>query len=400
MKLRRLVCVIKQPLCERDLSRFGITAALDQNIEVTVIDVSDLLHPDLKNERPFDFTHAGFSHLVVSRWVDLKKHSHLFARADLIVMAILSFGVSRGALPILRLIARSRTPYLIIRPQGYPRHNLASPRQPVISRLRDFAIRIAKMDLINSIVARLSPELLGIPRTAFAVFGSAEAATGGCPLMGPSTFRINAHSWDYDLYLEHRSAAGQVSKTAVFLDQYLPYHEDYIPLRASPLNAEDYYAGLRRVFERIENELGLKVAIAAHPRSYYADKPQAFGNRPVIHGETAALIAKSRLVIAHNSTGIGLAVAFQKPVMLIVTQELYHRQVYEKHFYDGFAEELGTPLRYFDRPDAMSLQGALLVDNKAYDRYLARYLRASDEDRPLWNIVYDAIAAPNPSKPP
>jgi len=254
------------------------------------------------------------------------------------------------------------------------------------------------MDPINSIIARLSPELLGVPRAAFAVFGSAESAISVNPLIGPDTFRINAHSWDYDLYLEHRSAADQISETAVFLDQYLPYHEDYVPLRAAPLNAEHYYAGLRRVFDRIENELGLNVVIAAHPRSDYTDKPEAFGSRPVIRGETAALIAKSRLVIAHNSTGIGLAVAFRKPVMLIVTKELYHRQVYEKHFYDGFAEELGTPLRYFDQRDAMPLQGALLIDDKAYDQYVARYLRASDENRPLWDIIYDAIAASNLSQ--
>ena len=79
--------------------------------------------------------------------------------------------------------------------------------------------------------------------------------------------------------------------------------------------------------------------------------------------------------------------------MLFATEAMYRRHAYQKRFFDSLPRELGTPLRFYDDPDAADLSDPFSIDDDAYDRYLAAYIKApGTPSKPYWDIVLDAVA--------
>ena len=157
---------------------------------------------------------------------------------------------------------------------------------------------------------------------------------------------------------------------------------------------DNYYRSLRSLFDRIENELGLKVVIAGHPRADYQPFGNVFGDRKIFYGDTADLVTKSRLVLAHFSTAIGFAVMFRKPIMLLTSHELYSYTHRHKHAFECFSRELGGPLHSLDHPEAIDLSNPLALNNDLYDRYIENYIKTpGSPSKYMWNIVLDAIGA-------
>ena len=58
---------------------------------------------------------------------------------------------------------------------------------------------------------------------------------------------------------------------------------------------EEYYPSHCRFFDYVEQELNLKVVIAAHPKTNHTDYPEYFGKRHVSLNQLIPLIKKSRL---------------------------------------------------------------------------------------------------------
>ncbi len=384
--------VIKRPLMERDMQRFGITAAIRRGYGVTIIDMSDLLHSEVPNDRRAIPSHPDLEYLVVSTWKEFAGTRDAFRRATMAFLLIQSFGLSRSTLPPLRMLARSATAYAMMTPVLYPGAQLESNGIRRFQHLRDLFTRLAHADPLNSVLARLGPRPFGAPYAKWVICNSERSRTATNRLIGPRTQVVATHAPDYELYRNMATKPMETVDQAVFIDQFLPYHPDYTVLGPNMLDDVAYYAGLRHLFDRIEAELGLEVVVAAHPRADYAGHPGIFGERRVVAGRTEELIAQSRLVLAHTSTAIGFAVLFRRPLMLLTSQALYGRHVYEKYTYEGLATELGTPLRFFDDPAAMDLRDCLTVNAAAYRRYVDAYLRCNDApDRPMWDTIWDAI---------
>ena len=57
-------------------------------------------------------------------------------------------------------------------------------------------------------------------------------------------------------------------KYVVFLDQNLLHHTDFIREKVKlNIQKDKYYEQLNTLFEKIENQFGFRVVIAAHPRA-------------------------------------------------------------------------------------------------------------------------------------
>ncbi len=388
-----VVYFVKRPLTERDVQRFGIAAALTRGHGVTVIDMSDLLHPESPNDRSGMPSHPGLECRFVGTWQEFARTEDVCRRAQMAFLLIQSFGLSRATLRPLRLLARLKVPYAMMAPALYPGAQLEPAKVRRTQRLRDLFTRLGSADPVTSLLARLDPRLSGVPHATWYICNSERNKTTMNRLVGRRTRIIAAHTADYEQYRKIVVAPGQTGDLAVFIDQFLPYHPDFPILGAHELDDSAYYAALCRLFERIEAELGLEVVVAAHPRADYAKHPGIFGGRRVVAGRTAELIAASRLVLAHTSTAIGFAVLCRRPLMLLTSRALYSRHVYEKYTYEGLATELETPLRFFDDPAAMDLKDCLTVNDTAYRRYVDAYLRCNDApDRPMWDTIWDTIS--------
>ncbi len=389
-----LVYVVSRPPTRRDGERYGVFRALERGHAITVADVSRPTFPMLPVHRDLAWVPAGVAIDIFDDWSEPSRLRRLFEAADLVILLNQSYGPARNNLKVLRQLAAAGTPYLIMAPNLYGARVPRLGEVPVGRRLAVALRRIALIDPLNSIIARLPPRMLGVPSARYIVVNGL-ASCAANPLVGPETLTIAAHAADYDIFLRVAEQRRPAENTAVFLDQFVPFHPDMQAVRASrTIDPETYYAALRRLFERIEAELGLEVVVAAHPRADYEDRPELLGNRRIIRGMTAEMVASCRLVLSHVSTALGFAVLFKKPVMLIVTNDLYYRTPAHMHANQETAVTLGTPLHFIDDCDVVSLADVLSYSEAAYERYVTHYLRHPQAgDGLLWDIVFDRLEA-------
>jgi hypothetical protein len=390
--------LISRPLNPRDFARLGMRHLVENDHQVLVFDFSDVIHPRLSGVAAPPFAAAGTEIVRIADPRRLSAFLDSLAACDFIVNYAQSFGVSRANLRVMRWLSRCRTPYAIAVsaiPLAGAWARRPAPR-PIWRQLRDGAARLAMMDPVNSIVARLAPRWLGVRQADFAIHPAEHASLDNL-LIGEKTRIVPAHTWDYEVCLPMIADPPPEKNQIVFVDQYLPYHPDYIDLGAKRLDPGLYYDQLRRVFARIESRMGCPVVIAGHARADYRDKPDAFAGRAVCYGQTHRLIAESRLVLGHNSTALGVAAVFGKPVLILATRELYERNIYEASAYDGFAHALSAPLCFFDDPESIPFDGPPAVNPSAYRRYVSDYLAHPDSpQKPLGAIIADLARSSRP----
>jgi hypothetical protein len=290
------------------------------------------------------------------------------------------------------LLSKLKIPYVIFSPSTFPGFQLEYKGVGLFQRSKDLLSRITSLDVCDSIISRLSSQLLGIRRANYVVLQSSKIGFFN-KLIGDGTVFIENHCFDYEIFLREKDSVSSVLQQAVFIDQYMPYHRDFMNITHSqPLDADLYYSTMRDFFDRIELELGLKVVIAAHPRTDCHDHQKGFGEREIRYGDLAQLVAKSKLVLGHSSTGVSFAVTYRKPVMVLVTRPLYHREIYAKYIYHAYADALGSPLLFIDGPDKVSLSDPYYIDEKKYDQYVSRFLKCpSSPSQPFWKTVTEAI---------
>lgn len=136
----------------------------------------------------------------------------------------------------------------------------------------------------------------------------------------PADIYIN-HS-DYNEYLELKEFPRVLAEPyIVFLDQFYPCHPDFKSLGIDiDKNADSFFHDLNRYFDKIEKKYGAKVVIAAHPKANY--NPSIFNNRTILYGLTNRLVKDATAVIAISSASISFAVMNDKPLILIVTNDM------------------------------------------------------------------------------
>ena len=248
--------------------------------------------------------------------------------------------------------------------------------------------------------------MLNITYAQYALVPCAEEISiFGNSLVGPKTQIVPVHTSDYETFrnadlAEAQPKSGGVKK-AIFVDQNTPHHIDYLQLNGRAVDAEAYYTQLRKTFDTIENNAGVKIEISKHPRAVYDDADPCFGGRPIYGGRTVEMIAESDLVLTHHSTAIGFAILLRKPIAFLVSKELYNRHPVDRACYDALSKEVGSPLRFMDKLNEKMLDGLFNVDLALYDSYASRYLRHPDaKDAPYWDSAkafIPEIASPRPA---
>lgn len=391
--IRRVIYVIEYPVREDDLDRYGIHQLKTWGIEVRIVDIGDVTQPTIPQDRAHYRAFSDIDILVLQTARELRELTSRIDAADLVIAMIGTAGLTRHNLAAFRIISGSPAPYLMLFVNAFPGWNKYIGERGVFrERLRHIAQRLGEIDWINAAIARVPPKLLSVRPADFVVYGGRKSRLPH-RLNGPATRVIGAHSMDYERYRGLETVSVSKRRSAVFIDEYLPFHPDIAVLNSkSPMSPEAYFLSLRGLFDRIESELDLDVIVAANPRADYSDKSDLFGPRQVVQFATARLIRECALVIAHRSTAIGLAVVARKPIILAATEPIYRHSAHRPVF-DALSRALNKPIVFFDRPERIDLSGALEVDHSAYDQFKQDYMRHPDApDLPLWQIVIEGAA--------
>ena len=376
MKMRTIIYLTLEPLSPKEIKSFGLELFRGRGIAVQAwntkegraseqqsISISEVLHSVPEAQSP----DSGLINLLPR---------------------------NKKTLPLFNKLNKSPAKTIEVRTNAVP----AGPGQ-LAARLR----KLSPGRVVDFIVRnpKIWQKLAGIPGRI--IYGGAVMR----PAPGECGRAISAHALDYDVWLEFlagrglspadaRSADSPAArpKHIVFLDQNLPFHGDFaIQKRRVPATEERYFPALRRFFDRLEQNTGLPVVIAAHPRARYSQAgysgPDYFGGRRLISGQTLPLIFDSALALTHYSTAVNFAVMAQKPLLLLSSDEIERS---EGHIIRSMGAHLGAPIVNIDRPEEFSPAGLPQANQEAYARYFHNYIKEEGSpEKPFWQILLDDL---------
>lgn len=377
--------ILESPLDQRDYARFGIDV-IKKSFRVRIWDISPFHCPELYSLR------------MRSGGVFRTPESTLYENEAATLGALSKLGendvvvclprYAPQSLRLLRALGQSRAKLGTIALNALPGAEM-SPlpniyNQPILQMLKKVSTAVRCPTKViekvwRNIVERVPPLALGVRAYDF-ILASGIRSLDGIKIMGERTKVLWSHSFDYELYLKERLSGADIEsgEHVVFLDEYVPFHQDYVFQGiAPPVTAEEYYPALVRFFEKIEQLTGKTVVIAAHPRSNYDRHPDYFGDRKVILGQTPRLVSSAALVLSHSSTAISYAVLAKKPVVFITFSKFWNR--FEGSLARTMSRLLNKVPITIDAPSLrFELQNELTIDEKAYESYIKNYIKGSE----------------------
>ncbi len=368
------------PFSERDYKRFGIDILNKNNIEVFVYDCSGFLNKQF-NAKYFNVWHYPFkNHKVITSHDELTEVLKKDDNQKSLFVDLL-FG-AKNADKIKRHIKNNDgkivSLYLGLRPEfkvSHKKNNILSKLKIIIKSLVHYLKEIVMSE------NKIKPDIV----LASGEYSHKKVNMSGCKI-------IWAHSLDYDLYLENNNKATREDHV-LFVDQNLIKHSDFELLGIdSPVSESNYYSSLNKYFNQVERLTNLPVVIAEHPRTIHEDLKKHFDNRKIVKGNTAELIRDSKLVLIHISTSINLAVLWEKPIILLTTNEIMNSRY--NSTMENYSKELSIPIHKIDE-NILTLDKynrALLVNKDAYENFRKNYIKRNmSKNSPVWQIVSEYI---------
>jgi hypothetical protein len=206
---------------------------------------------------------------------------------------------------------------------------------------------------------------------------------------------VPIHSSDYDACILFLRKFGnkfpENQDICVFLDEAATHHSDFDILGMKPAIADLYFSTINHFFDFVEENMSLKVVIAAHPRSDYDSMPGVFSGRTIIKGQTVELVARSKLVVMHMSTALSYAVFFRKPVMALKIPGLgVNNQM--NLMVEAMGAAIGSVPIDLDRDKLTSDLLQQDCNLEKYAEYESRYMKSLGADEmSTWEIVAKII---------
>lgn len=396
-KYKKIIIISQTFFSKRDYLRFGVDYFIENGFEVELWDINSVLYPDASTR------------VIVMNPVTFKSLKKFSTKNEVLseigklsgdVLIITFVSLCYNSLWLFRSIKKNSLDYAVCNLGSIPPFNLKKKilvkEHFNLKALIKFYRKLSIGAVFDYMFRHLPNELykyIGVKPATIFVAGSNKSLLSGEYFLDDKTKYCLAHSFDYDRYLEdsNRSMAyQQESKYAVFLDQFLPFHSDFLYSGRSVVTESAYYPSLSRFFDYISSELGVEVIIAAHPRSYYDKLPDYFNGRQRILGETENLVKMSEFVIMHDSTAINYAIIYNRPIIFITTNEI--DETYEGEHTRDLADLFNKKVINIDESLNVGLSYLMKIDSEKYDQYMEEYIKIKGTpEKPIWEIFIDEI---------
>lgn len=382
--IKKILFLVNFPFSQRDFERYGIELLMENGFEVEIWDITDILHPDVRKNyvlhNPIDWQYYRiFSDKkeILNEIRSLSSETFIFANIH----------YTRERYPIYKAISRSNAKYAINLVNSLPYGD--DKKHCFLFYLKKLQ-KVTVKELLNYGFFHLPFTWLGIKPASLMLVGG-EQSLKYRYLVGKTTEIVWAHTLDYDLYFKERKKPFIERPIAVFLDDYLPFHHiRFYRTEKFSISADKYYFLLNKLFNLVENQLGLEVVIAAHPGSHYEKHPDYFQGRKLVRGQTIKLVRESQLVLNHNSTALNFAILFNKPVIFLTFSDL--ERCPESPYIRAMAKWLGKEPIFMDTIMDIDWEFEFIVNKVQYDNYRQAYIKTENsEDLPFWQIVANRL---------
>ena len=387
--MRKIIYLIEQPLDERNFDRFGIQRWLDRAWTVEIWDFTPLTHPAVWRdflESKRELSEFSGYHPIASKNQLKKRYAALgdldffidFTGEGYVTLRVKLSLIWKGAKRVICAPGSIPAPDATLQPRALEKW------RGLFAKGVPFAARALAMALARRLLA-------GTIRPGLAVVSGENSICAA----GNATEILKVHSFDYDIYLRVAKVHGdgRLPPYAVFIDQDLCFHSDFIfqgmPFVVTP---ERYFPAVCRALRKVSGDLHLQLRIAAHPRARYFQRfADYFEGIPIEYGKTAELIRDCHLVVCHDSTAIHFAVLFEKPILFVTTDELL--PTYEGRSILQAAAALRKSAVNLDRRlEGVDWRRESYVDAANYRDYRNKYIKIDGTpERPMWETIIDHI---------
>ena len=398
---RTVIFLVQWPVTPFEEKRWGFSILRQAGFDVKVYDLSRLINARaVALYAPPDALKADYIRKIES-YGELDSMMSIDAPSSVFVDYITGytdFGLNLER--VFRCIKKNSARYLFVSSGPLP---ITASSVGTTARLKRRLLKaLNPASLADFIVKRAIVKLtrMGVlyPKPYLIFGGESEPLSGYLRKRGISEGSVvPVHTFDYDTYLDYVRGSGAGSAkddTCVFLDEAATHHSDFAILGISPVQAGGYYAAMNALFNAIEKNTGLKVVVAAHPKSCYEKEGAVFGGRPLVKGKTLELVAKSSLVVAHGSTSVSFAVLFDKPVLFVKTADM-SRTGASAHV-DAMAASIGRSAMTI-APETVYKKADFDIKPKGdYETYKYKYVKSrSAEEKKVWEIIAGRLATMN-----
>lgn len=381
--IKRIIFLVESPFCQRDYDRYGINCLHNNGFEVEIWDLSAIIYSDINKEIMVPDLIEMDVCCTFGSLDTFKTCLSKLTPEDYIVCLV---GYKLSSYKIYKEISKLANPYSIFMANALPLVQKENEMN-ILKRIINAGIK----DVLNFLYLQVPIGILDI-RSSSLVLAGGELSLSKSRLCDLSTEILWIHTLDYDIYLnEIEKPSYGMKRTAVFLDEFLPYHPDFIRMGIDPpVSPEKYYPKINRFFDIIDDKLKVTTVIAAHPRSDYDKYSNHFKNRQIISGETAKLIRSCDFVIAHSSTAINFAVLFKKPILFITFSSL--TTGYTGPFIEKMAQILGKSPIDLDKISEINWAEELIIDYEAYHEYKVNFIKQDGTaELPFWQVFANYI---------
>ena len=389
--IKKIVFIVESLFNARDYERFGVDLLIKNGFKVEIFDLSIYMRVKSQLSIPSVSAVKFSGHIAVENKSDL----NLILKDNCnqcFIVTVISYRPDTYF--IYKYISKYNIPYGLLS-MAAP-YEMPSLRQKVniIDKIINGLVSLNSNGLKHNLKNYLSGKLLGIKPAKYIFAGGAECSYAP-KLLGKRTQIIWIHTFDYDIYLAGQYKKIKKDNYAVFLDQNLPFHPDFIiEGMLNPIDASAYYSELANAFDTIEKKFGLTIVIAAHPSANKKTVAEYFRGRNVFVGNTAGLVQGSDLCITHWSYAINFAVLFKKPIILLTSASI--KKMKRNYLTDSYSSELGiSPVDTSSGIINLRFQ-SLSVSHNHYESYRHRYIKKSNTpERQFWEVVATTIAKGN-----
>ncbi|MDP8230769.1 MAG: hypothetical protein P9L93_06690 [Candidatus Gorgyraea atricola] len=386
--IKRVIFLIESPFNLRDYKRFGIEILEKDGFYVEVWDLSPLLYSSFSKiySPPDAFKYEKLT--ILDNKVEMCDKLSNLSHSDFVINFI---AYNFKGLEIYRALSKSSADYAVCHINIIPISKIS--KSTISSKLLKVIKQLASIrypSVWKRLFMKLPPRCIGVRAPKLILLGGNKCADNHYPA-DKHTENIQIHSLDYDLYLENKNNIFAEKPVAVFLDEFLPFHSDFILMgRPSPAKPEIYYKLLNDFFDIVEKETGLEVVIAAHPRSTYENFPDYFNGRKCIRGKTVELTRDCKLILTHCSTSLNFANLFYKSIIFITYSDI--DSSYEGCQIKMTAKCYGKRPIFIDKDRQIDFQKEFLVNKNCYDNFRREHIKADNsEDLLFWQIVSNRL---------
>lgn len=400
MKIKKIIYFVVLPFCQRDYERFGIEIMRNNGFYVEIWDFTPVFNNKLfktfKIPDPIDYEISN-CRLILNKKEAIRDIKNLEKNSLVITM----FGMDYRTYFLYRELSKSNILYALFYANNVPMYinTCSRSKSTFVNNFVTFLNKIKKINFAKikkHLFMRIPFGCLMLKLPSFILAGGSQTLINFKAPIGKDTKIVWGHALDYDLYLKdlNKSPNNEFKdkKYALFIDQYRPFHPNYIRRNEKPpTSPNNYYPILNDFFSKVEKETGLDVVIAAHPRSKYEEHPDYFKDRKVIRGKTKELIRDSEIVLMHYSTSLNFAVLYHKPVIFITTNEM-EQSIMDAKYIRSFSSEFNKKFININSNYEIDWQKELKINEEVYSRYKEKYIkRRNTKEDFFWQIVADEI---------